>query len=132
MFRILMVMIRVAAAFIEEDNRVLVTKRANGQFAGYWEFPGGKIEEGETPAEAIVREIREELGIPVRAEAIIGRYRHRYDFGSVEVILIRCVRNGRIPICSDGSHTEHTWTAIPPNSLKFVPLDRKIIRTIGR
>lgn len=56
----------VAAALIGEDGRVLLQQRSPGrQMAGLWEFPGGKIEAGETPEAALVRELREELGIEV-------------------------------------------------------------------
>lgn len=54
----------VAVALIDEDNRVLISKRPEGkQLAGLWEFPGGKVNPGETPEEALIRELREELDI---------------------------------------------------------------------
>lgn len=53
-----------AAALIDVDNRVLIQKRPEGKaWAGYWEFPGGKLEAGETPEAALVRELHEELGV---------------------------------------------------------------------
>ena len=59
-----------AAALIDGDGRVLVQQRAAGPLAGLWEFPGGKIEPGETPATALIRELREELGIDVEAACL--------------------------------------------------------------
>ena len=53
--------IKVAAAIIIHDNQIFATQRGYGEFKDGWEFPGGKIEEGETPQEALVREIKEEL-----------------------------------------------------------------------
>jgi 8-oxo-dGTP diphosphatase len=56
----------VAAALVDRDNRVLIAQRPEGKsLAGLWEFPGGKLDEGETPEEALVRELHEELGIDV-------------------------------------------------------------------
>ncbi len=61
----------VAAALIDGDGRVLVAQRLpGGSLGGLWEFPGGKIEPGETPEAALVRELAEELGISVAAEAL--------------------------------------------------------------
>ena len=60
-------MLVAAAAIIDKDGRVLVTQRPEGKpMAGLWEFPGGKVKEGETPEFALCREIEEELGMEVR------------------------------------------------------------------
>jgi 8-oxo-dGTP diphosphatase len=59
-----------AAALIDGDGRVLVQQRAGGALAGLWEFPGGKLEPGETPATALVRELHEELGIDVQTACL--------------------------------------------------------------
>ena len=61
-------MLVVAAALVDADGRVLLQQRApERDMAGLWEFPGGKIEEGELPEEALIRELREELGIETEA-----------------------------------------------------------------
>lgn len=61
----------VACALIDADNRVLVTQRPEGKaLAGLWEFPGGKLEPGERPEPALIRELSEELGITVKAECL--------------------------------------------------------------
>ena len=62
--------INVVAALIVHDGRILATQRGYGEWKGWWEFPGGKIEPGETPEDALVREIREELATEIR----VGRY----------------------------------------------------------
>ncbi len=63
-------LIVAAAALVDGDGRVLVQQRADGRLAGLWEFPGGKLEAGETPAQALVRELDEELGIDVEAACL--------------------------------------------------------------
>ena len=61
----------VAAALIDPDNRVLIAQRPPGKtLAGLWEFPGGKIDSGERPEEALIREVQEELGITVKADCL--------------------------------------------------------------
>ena len=63
----------VAAAVVREAGRVLLAQRLDGDsLAGFWEFPGGKIEPGEDPREAVARELREELGIDVRVGEVLG------------------------------------------------------------
>ncbi len=59
-----------AVALVDRDGRVLVQQRSAGPLKGLWEFPGGKIEGGETPATALIRELREELGIDVEAACL--------------------------------------------------------------
>jgi 8-oxo-dGTP diphosphatase len=66
-----MTMLVVAAALMDADGRVLVAQRPSGKHhAGLWEFPGGKVEQDEDPRGALIRELREELGIVVEASAL--------------------------------------------------------------
>lgn len=72
----------VAVALIDRDGRVLISKRPEGkQLAGLWEFPGGKLDPGETPEDALVREVREELGVELCRECIapLTFASHSYD-----------------------------------------------------
>lgn len=63
--------IEVVAAVIIQDNKVFATQRGYGEFKDGWEFPGGKVEEGETPEEALIREIREELDVFVSVDSFL-------------------------------------------------------------
>ena len=62
----------VVAAYIEVEGKFLIAQRANGKFAGKWEFPGGKVESGESDDIAIQREIKEELNLDVKALGLMG------------------------------------------------------------
>lgn len=79
-------MIPVCAAVILKSGMVLLCRRAPGRkHAGKWEFPGGRIEDGETPQAALVRELKEELGIDAVVSEEAGRNRHVYDFGEIDL-----------------------------------------------
>jgi len=72
----------VAVALLDTDNRVLLAKRPEGKkMAGLWEFPGGKVDPGETPERALIRELDEELGVDTRTSCLapIGFASHAYD-----------------------------------------------------
>lgn len=70
--------IRVVAAVIRDGDRIFATARGYGEYKGWWEFPGGKIEAGETPEEALVREIREELDAEIRVGVLIDTIEYDY------------------------------------------------------
>lgn len=70
--------IKVVAAVIRDGDRIFATQRGYGDFKGGWEFPGGKIEEEETPQEALVREIKEELEIEIEVGELIDTIEYDY------------------------------------------------------
>ena len=84
--------VRVVAAVIRRDGMLLLTQRPPGDALGLqWELPGGKIEPGERPEEALVRELREELGVRATAHEVLDRVTHDYPHGlAVEVVFVRC------------------------------------------
>ena len=70
--------IEVVAAIIHQDNKILATQRGYGDYKGWWEFPGGKMEEGETEEKAIIREIREELDVEIDVERKVCTVEYDY------------------------------------------------------
>lgn len=85
----------VACALVDSDNRVLVTQRPEGkQLAGLWEFPGGKLEAGERPEAALIRELREELGIEVKEACLapLSFASHAYESFHLLMPLYICRR----------------------------------------
>lgn len=123
---------QVAAAIIFKQETVLVTRRAPGEkLAGYWEFPGGKLEGNETPQECIVRELREELGLDATAGAVIASSVYEYAGGAIELIAVECaVQNYEIAL------TVHdAYEYIHPDVLldiRLAPADIDIARRIAR
>lgn len=85
----------VVAAVIERDGRYLLTLRPGGtHLAGHWEFPGGKCEAGETHAEALRRELREELDIHAGVGALVHAVTHAYPDRTVELHFYACTFTG--------------------------------------
>ena len=92
--------IRVVAALIAAEGRYLVTqRRASAVLPNLWEFPGGKVEAGETDADALKREITERLGVEVEVAQMISYVGHPYEHYNVDLYLYEC------RLLTDGLHT---------------------------
>jgi 8-oxo-dGTP diphosphatase len=93
----------VAAALFDEGGRVLIAQRPEGKhMAGWWEFPGGKVGANESERDALVRELREELGVETRPEAEVMRLTHDYPDRTVELVLWRATIVAGAPRSLDG------------------------------
>lgn len=73
-----MKIIEVVASIIKDDDRIFITRRGYGDFANMWEFPGGKIENGETKEDALIREIKEELELDIRISSFLTTVEYDY------------------------------------------------------
>lgn len=82
--------VRVAAAVIRRGSRIFATQRGYGPWKDGWEFPGGKIEEGETPRQALQREIREELDTEIEAGRELARVEYDYPGFHLSMICFDC------------------------------------------
>lgn len=81
----------VTAGIVRNKTAVLLTRRPdNSRHAGKWEFPGGKLETGESPVDCLQRELREELDLEVQVGAIYDVIYHRYDFGPILLLTYEC------------------------------------------
>ena len=95
--------VRVAAAVIFDGDRVFATRRGHGEWKGYWEFPGGKIEPGETPEEALCREIVEELDTVISVGEKIANV--TYDYPDFRLDMTASPRPSKKARSSSGSTT---------------------------
>ena len=124
-------MIDVVAAVIHDDKgKILIAQRnLKKSQGGLWEFPGGKIEPNETREDAIVREIKEELGINIRAKKYIGQKVFNYPEKIVNLIAIECSKkDGEIKLLE---HEDIKWVSKSElNNFNFAPADKFIIDTI--
>jgi len=101
--------IAVVGAVLIVDGRILCTRRGTGPLAGLWEFPGGKVEPGEEPREALVREIHEELGCAIDVGDEVTTTRHEYDFATIALTTYACSIVAGTPVLTE--HTEARWLA---------------------
>ncbi|MBC2836211.1 8-oxo-dGTP diphosphatase MutT [Paragemmobacter straminiformis] len=110
-----------AVALIDADGRVLLAQRPEGKsLAGLWEFPGGKVEPGETPEAALIRELKEELGIDTQASCLapLTFASHTYESFHLLMPLFACRRWQGTPHGAEGQNL--AW--VRPNALRDYPM----------
>ena len=117
--------IRVAAAIIEQNGKIMIARRSYGDLAGFWEFPGGKYEEGETGEQAIKREISEEFDVEIDVKKYLCTVEHQYDFHLVMDCFI-CTLKSEEMILHD--HSAIRWIDPTEENIDWCPVDRKVIR----
>lgn len=123
--------IEVAAAIIVNNDKVFVTQRGYGDFKGKWEFPGGKIEGGETREEALVREIREELDTTISADEYLCTVEHDYPkFHLVMHCYICSVVRGTLVLLEHEAAKWLDWEHI--RSADWLPADAIALEALER
>lgn len=118
--------IEVVAAVIIKDGKVFATQRGYGEWKGWWEFPGGKMEPEETPQEALVREIREELEAEVTVGELLNTVEWDYpDFHLTMHCYICCLKSESIHL---NEHEAEAWlTGETLGSVRWLPADEGLI-----
>ena len=122
--------IRVVAALIRKDNKIFATQRGYGDFKDGWEFPGGKIEEGESPEHAIGREIKEELNADIIVGDLLTTVEHDYsNFRlSMDCFWAELVPDSGMKLLE---HEAAKWLSIDDiDSVDWLPADIKVVDAI--
>ena len=116
----------VAAIIHDNDNRIFATQRGSGDWKDWWEFPGGKIELGETPEEALKREILEELDTKIAVERLVDTVNWDYPKFHLTMHCYRCeVVEGELSLLE---HEAARWLSFEQlYSVKWLPADEVVI-----
>lgn len=123
--------IQVVAALIVHDGRIFATQRGYGEWRGWWEFPGGKLEPGESPEDALVREIREELATEIRVERYVTTVEWDYPAFHLSMRCYLCnVVSGTLTLLE---HEAAAWLDRRHlRSVKWLPADEAILDEIEK
>ncbi len=121
--------IEVVAAVIRKEGAFFATQRGYGEFEGMWEFPGGKIESGETPEAALKREIQEELGVDITVGALLCTTEYDYPSFHLTMHCYLCsIENGEIEL---REHKSARWlTAATLDEVAWLPADEQVIELL--
>jgi 8-oxo-dGTP diphosphatase len=124
----------VVAGVIESEGKILVCQRRRGDtFELMWEFPGGKLQAEETPAEGLARELREELGVEAEVGVELFRTRHRYAELSEPIELIFLAAEADPQKIQNVVFERIEWRAASAlGELEFLPADREFIALLAR
>ena len=123
--------VKVVAAIIRKENCVFTTQRGYGNYKDWWEFPGGKVESGETPEEALVREIKEELASDILVEKYLTTVEHDYPEFHLSMACYWCsVKSGKLTLLE---HEAARWLPLDDlRQVNWLPADVKVVEAIEK
>ena len=122
--------IEVVAAIIIKDGQVFATQRGYGEFQGWWEFPGGKMEAGESPQQALKREIREELDAEIEVKELLETV--EWDYPNFHLTMHCFICNLLSESIHLNEHEAATWlTHETLRSVKWLPADEILLEKIA-
>lgn len=120
--------VNVVAGAIVSAGRLFATQRGYGDWAGWWEFPGGKIEPGEAPEEALRRELREELALEVKVGEEVARVEYDYPKFHLSMRLFLCIPEGEPTL---REHSAARWLSKDElGAVRWLPADKDVIHLI--
>ena len=121
--------VKVVAAIIIHENKIFATQRGYGEFKDGWEFPGGKIEPGETPQEALVREIKEELDIEIEVKDFLETVEYDYPEFHLSMDCFFCaIKSGELVL---KEHEAAKWLTVETlDSVDWLPADEGLVERI--
>lgn len=121
--------VRVVAAIMREGSKIYATQRGYGDFKGGWEFPGGKIEPGETPKDALVREIKEELATDITVGDLLHTIEYDYETFHLSMDCFWCtIAGGDLTLLEAADAKWLTRDTL--RSVEWLPADRELIDKI--
>lgn len=122
--------VNVVAGAIVSAGRLFATQRGYGDWAGWWEFPGGKIEPGEAPEEALRRELREELALEVRVGEEVARVEYDYPTFHLSMRLFLCIPEGEPTL---REHSAARWLSKDElKAVRWLPADIEAVDTLKK
>ena len=118
--------VNVVAAIIKDQNKIFSTQRGYGEFINMWEFPGGKIEEGETKEEALIREIKEELEVSISVDSFLTTVEYDYPNFHLTMHCYLCtILDGTINLVE---HSDAKWLDLKHiDTVNWLPADIAVV-----